>query len=293
MGNPEYVPAIVAENKKLWDRIFSLQKENRDLAKKNQKLQNTEIENQQLKNFKNSNESKNARKMKTLKTKVNELEMHVEDLQEELGDQKSALEAHKKKYEELEIAHRKLIAVTQDRYMSLNENFKTSDFKRRIDKLEKESEENYRIFKNDMKNLTEALDRTSEEKSSLESENEKLVLKISQFEHYASPWKIDEITSLRESYIQLQSVLENAEKECQRERNQKNLLKEEFESYQSCSICFELFDENLKCPVKLRCEHVTCKSCAHGNLSNPRNHGCPFCRERYTHFDIQKVNINP
>ena len=73
------------------------------------------------------------------------------------------------------------------------------------------------------------------------------------------------------------------------------MLKDELETYNSCSICFEKFDDSNYCKdrgaVNLRCQHVTCATCAKNWLAI--NACCPHCREPYEKSDIKFINLRP
>ena len=78
-------------------------------------------------------------------------------------------------------------------------------------------------------------------------------------------------------------------------RKQITMLKDELEKYNSCSICFEKFHDSNYCkdraPVKLRCQHVICTTCAENWLTI--NACCPHCREPYEKSDIKVINLRP
>lgn len=78
-------------------------------------------------------------------------------------------------------------------------------------------------------------------------------------------------------------------------RKQITMLKDELETYNSCSICFEKFDDSNyrkdRAPVKLRCQHVICTTCAENVLEI--NACCPHCREPYEKSDIKFINLRP
>ena len=57
------------------------------------------------------------------------------------------------------------------------------------------------------------------------------------------------------------------------------------EEIKACRICLELYDEETRQSVKLKCPHILCRSCVDA-LPEKK---CPFCRQKFFKNQVKRV----
>ena len=59
----------------------------------------------------------------------------------------------------------------------------------------------------------------------------------------------------------------------------------DLEEMKTCKICSELYDEETRQSVKLKCPHILCRACADA-LPEKK---CPFCRQKFFKNQVKRV----
>ena len=116
---------------------------------------------------------------------------------------------------------------------------------------------------NQLRNLTNALERKNEEISKLRLDVASLESTCDHIKYLNHKFcDLSENLSRHKSYeIQkLKSELEETKKTLQNVLNE-NPYKQELDEIKSCKICMEHFDDKENAAVKLQCPHIFCEKC--------------------------------
>ena len=121
----------------------------------------------------------------------------------------------------------------------------------------------------------------------LENENSELRRKISTWSEFVEKSKENE--SLLEQYEmiiqQAQDTIFDLREQIEKQKIENDSAINDLEEIKTCKICSELYDEEARQSVKLKCPHILCRSCVDALPERK----CPFCRQKFFENQVKRV----